>query len=70
MNRENHSSLFYAARSQLFFYQFDCDEELNLYKQILLREIDLSDEDREQMTGACHSDDIFYLFEWVLELIG
>lgn len=62
----NYSSRFYAVRCPLYFYQFDCDEELNLFKQLLLREFDMTDEEREQMAGACHSDELFYLFEWVL----
>lgn len=47
----------------MYFYQFNCDEELNLYKQLMLREFNLSDEERELLTGACHSDEIYYLFE-------
>lgn len=38
---------------------------MNLYKQLLLRELDLSDEERVQLAGACHSDELYYLFEWV-----
>lgn len=57
---------YYYVRCSLYFYQFDCDEEINFYKQLMLRAIDLNDEERMQLAGACHSDELFYIFELVL----
>lgn len=46
--------------SSMYFYRFSIDKDLNLYKKITLMALGMPDTD--QFKGACHADEIYYLF--------
>lgn len=50
----------YQQSSPMYFYRFSCDSELNLFKKLMLRSLEFAETDK--LIGACHGDDIFYLF--------
>lgn len=41
---------------------------MNFYKQKIAQELGLTKEERRQLTGASHNDEIYYLFGLVLLL--
>lgn len=47
----------------MYFYKLDCEEELNLYKKMLLSDIELNEEEKRILSGGSHGDDIYFLFE-------
>ena len=49
-------------KSKLYFYRFDFEGEYNFYKNIIVTVSDLT---TDKFKGACHADDLFYLFKLV-----
>lgn len=54
-----------VASCPMYFYKLDCEEELNVYKRLLIPDVDLNEEEHKTLTGGSHGDDIYFLFEWV-----
>lgn len=50
--------------SPMYFFRFSIDKDFNLYKKFAFMLMGLSD--THTFKGACHTDDIYYLFRWVL----
>lgn len=46
--------------SPLYFYRFSIDKDFNLYKKLCLMAI--SEQNTDKFKGACHADEIYYLF--------
>lgn len=50
----------FICRAPLFFYRFAVDQELNLFKKLSPNKIDIGE--GKHLDGACHVDEIYYLF--------
>lgn len=46
--------------SPMYFYRFSIDKDFNLYKKFTLMALGISETDK--FKGACHADEIYYLF--------
>lgn len=44
----------------MYFYRFSIDKDLNLYKKLIL--MAMGQQNTDKFKGACHADEIYYLF--------
>lgn len=58
-------SMFFDCSCPMYFYKLDCEEELNIYKKMLIPDVDMNEEEKKILSGGTHGDDIYFLFEWV-----